>query len=84
MSADRGESRRKGRKITLYNGDEKLSDIGVPKTESNHAALNRAMHELNRSPILTHAEFRDRNGKTWKIPRSVSLLKRLQIALFAD
>jgi len=87
MSADHhhgSEQRRKGRKISLFNGNEKLSDIGVPKTESNHAALRRAVHELHRSPILTHAEFRDRKGKTWTIPRSASFFKRLQIALFAD
>ncbi|CUA83943.1 hypothetical protein [Pseudidiomarina woesei] len=88
MSADNhqegSEQRRKGRKISLYNGHEKLSDLGVPKTESNHAALSRAIHELRRSPILTHAEFRDRKGKVWNIPRSASFIKRLQIALFAD
>ena len=84
MNASSSDLRRKGRKISLYNGDEKLSDLGVPTTESNHAALKRVMHEMSRSPILTHAVFRDRKGKTWKIPRSASLLARLKIALLAD
>ncbi|MBR9907071.1 MAG: hypothetical protein GYB30_03350 [Gammaproteobacteria bacterium] len=83
MSENNSEQRRKGRKISLFNGHEKLSDLGVPKTESNHAALKRAIYELRRSPILTHAEFRDRKGKTWTIPRSASFIKRLHIALFA-
>lgn len=76
--------RRKGRKISLYNGNEKLSDLGVPSTASNHEALKQTMHELNRSPVLTHAVFRDRKGKMWTIPRSISILKRIKIALLAD
>lgn len=75
--------RKRPRKISLYNGDEKLSDIGVPMAESNHAALKRTLQELHRSPIITHAIFRDRKGKTWVIPRSISYLKRLKIQLFA-
>ncbi|WP_417658845.1 hypothetical protein [Pseudidiomarina sp.] len=79
----RNERRKRPRKISLYNGDEKLSDIGVPMAESNHAALKRTLQELHRSPILTHAVFRDRNGKTWLIPRSISYFKRLKIQLLA-
>jgi len=71
------------RKISLYNGDEKLSDIGVPSSESNGQALRRAMIEMERSPILTHAVFRDRNGKLWVLPRSASIFKRLHISILA-
>lgn len=72
------------RKISLYNGTEKLSDLGVPLAESNGAAIKRAMAELQRSPILTHAVFRDRKGKQWVIPRATSFLKRLKIQFSAS
>ncbi|GAB3289941.1 hypothetical protein [Pseudidiomarina andamanensis] len=72
------------RKISLYNGTEKLSDLGVPLAESNGAAIKRAMAELQRSPILTHAVFRDRKGKQWVIPRAISFIKRLKIQFFAN
>lgn len=77
-------TRRKSRKISLYNGNEKLSDLGVPSSASNRDAIKQTIHELNRSPILTHAVFRDRKGKTWTIPRSISIIERIKIALLAN
>ena len=77
-------AQRMRRKISLYNGTEKLSDLGVPLAESNGAAIKRALSELQRSPILTHAVFRDRKGKQWVIPRAISVLKRLKIRFLAS
>lgn len=81
---DSDNSRKKGRKITLYNGDEKLSDLGVPTSDSNRKALKQALLELRRSPVLTHAVFRDRKGKYWILHRTTSFLGRLKIQLLAD
>jgi hypothetical protein len=77
-------AQRARRKISLYNGTEKLSDLGVPLAESNGAAIKRALSELQRSPILTHAVFRDRKGKQWVIPRAISVVKRLKIRFLAS
>jgi len=40
--------------------------------------------ELHRSPILTHAVFRDRRGKHWVLNRTTSFLGRLKIQLLAS
>lgn len=71
------------RKITLFNGDEKLSALSVPTSDSNGRALSVVDGELERNPILTHAVFRDRNGKEWTIARHHSFIKKLMIRFMA-
>ena len=73
-----------GRKISLYNGDEKVSDLGVHATESNRSAIKRIQAELKRSPVLTHAVFRDRKGTLWTVERGISLIERAKIELMAE
>lgn len=72
------------RKLSLYNGTEKLSDLGVPSHESNRAVVRRALQELRSSPIVTHVVFRDRKGREWKISRATSFIERLKIQLLAN
>ncbi|MDX1706793.1 hypothetical protein [Pseudidiomarina sp.] len=71
------------RKITLYNGNEKLSALSVPSVDGNGQALSMIDGELSRNPILTHAVFRDRDGKEWTIERHHNFFKKLMIRLMA-
>lgn len=75
---------RSRRKISLFNGTEKLSDIGVPSQESNRSAIKRALNEMYSSPIVTHVVFRDRKGRQWTITRATSFVERLKIQLLAS
>src|SRR5690554_3625633 len=72
------------RKISLFNGTEKLSDIRVPSQESNRSAIKRALNEMDRLPIVTRVVFRDRKGRQWTITRVTSFAERLKIQLLAS
>lgn len=71
------------RKITLYNGHETLSELVIPVQQSNRDALRVIESELGRTPVLTHAVFRDRNGTEWLIRRDISILQKLRILLLS-
>lgn len=58
------------RKVSLFNGDEKLYSFHIRETESKMLAYSAINGEFSRNPFLTHAEFRDNNGKIWNISRA--------------
>lgn len=71
------------RKITLFNGQETLSELVIPVQQSNRDAMRVIETELGRTPVLTHAIFRDRNGTEWMVRRDIGILQKLRILLLS-
>ncbi|RUO41583.1 hypothetical protein CWE22_05325 [Pseudidiomarina aestuarii] len=71
------------RKITLFNGHETLSELVIPVQQSNRDAMRVIETELGRTPVLTHAIFRDRNGTEWMVRRDIGILQKLRILLLS-
>lgn len=72
------------RKITLYNGEEVMSELSPPSTASNREILKLVQYEFARVPVLTHAIYRDRQEHLWRIKRHDSWFKKVCIALKAS
>ena len=71
------------RKITLFNGQETLSELVIPVQQTNRDAMRVIETELGRTPVLTHAVFRDRNGTEWMVRRDIGILQKLRIILLS-
>ena len=69
----------RARKVTLYRGQEKVSELSLPNADTNRQVVKLVLSELRRTPILTHAVFRDRAGQNWRVERNFGLLQRVKL-----
>lgn len=69
----------RARKVTLYRGQEKVSELSPPNAETNRQVVKLVLNELRRTPILTHGVFRDRAGFNWRVERNIGLFQRMKI-----